>query len=262
MALHQRPRIVEQHLLRHPTKMAKRRLDAVHPRRLPLMAERLRVNPPRVAQRRDKQVHAQALAADRHPGLAKIDLQLMPGRCLKSNRRSRLGAHRPAPPRYRPLDRAQARRNPLLARQILAHHVGLAAMLPKPLGQPRLVPVQRFSLAAAPGSPANPRPRHTDEPSRGYIQTFWRSAQPPNQTPSAAASPRPHPASASDPPAAASAARETQPIRPLRAPPLTQRGSSSSCRHRSSFPCRPTGPRRAHFPLRYFRHRRSIRRPR
>ena len=202
MALHQRPRIVEQHLLRHPTKMAKRRLDAVHPRRLPLMAERFRVNPPRVAQRRDKQVHAQALAADRHPGLAKIDLQLMPGRCLKSNRRSRLGAHRPAPPRYRPLDRAQAHRNPLLARQILAHHVGLAAMLPKPLGQPRLVPVQRFSLAAAPGSPANPRPRHTDEPSRGYIQTFWRSAQPPNQTPSAAASPRPHPASASDPPAA------------------------------------------------------------
>jgi hypothetical protein len=51
MLLNQRPRVVEQHLLRHPAKMAKRCLNAVHPRRLPLMAKRLRVEPPRVSQR-------------------------------------------------------------------------------------------------------------------------------------------------------------------------------------------------------------------
>jgi hypothetical protein len=52
---------------------------------------RLHVGPPRVAERRQEQVDPHALAADRHPRLAEVDLQLPPRWCLEAQRRPRLG---------------------------------------------------------------------------------------------------------------------------------------------------------------------------
>jgi hypothetical protein len=45
--------------------------------------------------------------------------------------------------RDRSLDRPQAHRDPALARQILAHHVGIAAMPAQPFRQPVIEAVQR-----------------------------------------------------------------------------------------------------------------------
>ena len=53
MVLDQRPRIVEQHLLRHPAKALERALHAVEPGRLPLVPEGLHKRPSRIAKGRD-----------------------------------------------------------------------------------------------------------------------------------------------------------------------------------------------------------------
>jgi hypothetical protein len=103
---------------------------------------RLRKHPARIAQCRHEQVDPHALTGDRHPPLAEVDLQLMPRRRFKPQGRPRLGLQRLAQPGDRPLDRTQAHRQPFLAPQILAHDVGVAAMPPKPLGQPVLKPLQ------------------------------------------------------------------------------------------------------------------------
>ncbi len=138
----QRPGVVEQHLARHPAEVPERRLDAVEPGRLPVVAEGLDEYPARIAQRRHEQVDPHALAGDRHPRLAEVDLQLMTGRRLEAQRRPRLGPQRLAQSRRRPLDRAQAHRPPSLAQQILAHDVGVASMPPEPFSQPVLKPLQ------------------------------------------------------------------------------------------------------------------------
>jgi len=52
---------------------------------------------------------------------------------LEAQRRPRLRPQRLAQPPHRPLDRAQADRQPFLARQVLSHDVGIAAMPAKPL---------------------------------------------------------------------------------------------------------------------------------
>src|SRR6266853_6905232 len=87
----QRPRIVEQHLLRHPAKPAERAFHAVEPGRLPLMPERPHKWPPRIAQCRYEQMHPHRVAADRHPRLAKVDLQLLARRRLEPQAGARLG---------------------------------------------------------------------------------------------------------------------------------------------------------------------------
>ena len=142
MAVDQRARIVEKHLLRRSAEVAEGCLHPLQPSRLPLVPEGAHENPPGIAKRRHEQIEPHALAADRRPRLAEIDLQLMPRRRLEAQRRPRLRPQRLAQPPHRPLDRAQAHRQPFLARQVLAHDVGVAAMSAKPLRQPLLKPVE------------------------------------------------------------------------------------------------------------------------
>src|SRR6516225_131430 len=89
VAVDQGPGIVEEHFLRHAAEVAKRRLDAVKPNRLPLMPEGAHEEASRIAKRGDEQVEPQPLAADRRPCLTKVDLQLMPRRRLETQRRPR-----------------------------------------------------------------------------------------------------------------------------------------------------------------------------
>src|SRR5262245_64623329 len=76
MMRHQPTVIVEQHLFGDPAEVAECALDTSKPALLALIAKRPNIEPPRVAQRRHKQVHLRILIADRHTPLAKIDLQL------------------------------------------------------------------------------------------------------------------------------------------------------------------------------------------
>jgi hypothetical protein len=94
MIIDQCPRIVEQHLLRHPAKALERALHAVEPGRLPLVPEGPNKWPPRVAQGRYKQMDPHPLAADRHRGPAEVDLQLLARRRLKPQAGPRLGLQR------------------------------------------------------------------------------------------------------------------------------------------------------------------------
>jgi hypothetical protein len=101
------------------------------------------IDPARVAERGDEQENPHRLLADPHPAFAEVDLQLPPRRRLEAHRRQRLRRELAPQVRHRPLDRAQADDNPQLGRQLLAHHVGIAAVAAQPLGQPRPVPGQR-----------------------------------------------------------------------------------------------------------------------
>jgi hypothetical protein len=156
--------IVEQHLLRHAAEVAERRLDPVEPGRLALVPERTDKTAPRIAQRRHEQVHPDALAADRNPRLAEIDLQLTAGRRLKSHRHPCLGHERLPQRRDCPLDRAQADHNALLARQVLANDIGIAAVPAKPLGEPVLQPIQGLPTPRRPV--ARPAPGRDIAPNR------------------------------------------------------------------------------------------------
>ena len=123
--------------------MAERALDPLQPRRLPLMRERLRIHPPRIAQRGNKQVHPALLAAlHRDPALAEVDLQLAARRRFEPHRRQSRRRKLAAQVRHRPLHRPQARHHPQLGRQLLTHHVGVAAAAPEPLSHPLRVPRQ------------------------------------------------------------------------------------------------------------------------
>jgi hypothetical protein len=130
--------IVEQHLFGDPAEMTKCPLDTGKPTLLALVAERPHIEPPRVAQRRHKQVHLDVLTTDRHPALAKIDLQLLARRCLKSDRRSRFRLQGAPKVRYLPLDRPQAQPDPFLALELLANYIGIASMTAKTLRYPIL----------------------------------------------------------------------------------------------------------------------------
>lgn len=56
MVLHQRPRVVEQHLLRHAAEVIKGAFDSVKPGRLALVPKRPDITPPRIPERRLKQM--------------------------------------------------------------------------------------------------------------------------------------------------------------------------------------------------------------
>jgi transposase len=75
----------------------------------------------RVAERRYEQVDPDGLAADHHPLLAEVDLHLPAGRRLEPHGRPRLRRELPAQRCDRPLDRAQAHRDPVLGQQLLSH---------------------------------------------------------------------------------------------------------------------------------------------
>jgi hypothetical protein len=107
MVIHQRPRIVEQHLLRHPGKALERPLHPVKPRRLPLVPKGADKRPSRIAQGRHKQMQPHPLTADRRRGRAKVDLQLPARRGFKPQAGSRLGLQRLAQRRRRALHRPQ-----------------------------------------------------------------------------------------------------------------------------------------------------------
>jgi hypothetical protein len=142
MMLHQRPRIVEQHLSRHFAKPPERALHAVEPGRLPLVPEGSHNRPPRIAQCRHKQMHPHRGAADRHRGCPEIDLQLLARRRLKPQAGPRLGPQRLAHWRHCALRCAQRHRDAVLAQQVLTHHIAIAAMPSKALCQPLLQAVE------------------------------------------------------------------------------------------------------------------------
>jgi hypothetical protein len=142
MAVDQGPGIIERHLARNPAEIGEGALHAVEPGRLPLAPERLDAAAPRIGKGRHEQADAPALAVDRHAQLAEIDLQPPARRRLETNRRPGLRPQRPAQRRRRALHRAPADDQPVLARQILANHVGIAPALPKPLRQPVREPLK------------------------------------------------------------------------------------------------------------------------
>ena len=200
MVIDQRPRIVEQDLLRHPAKALERALHAVEPGRLPLVPEGPDKRPSRVAQGRHKQVHPHPLAADRHRDPAKVDLQLLARRRLKPQARPRLGLQRLAQRHCRALHRPQRHRQPVLAQQVLAHHIAVAAMPTKTLRQPLLEPVET-PLAARPGeSPPSRPPPDNASPYSGCTPTRRQSASSPSPICATAPPPPPRPAPASSPP--------------------------------------------------------------
>jgi hypothetical protein len=70
------------------------------------MPKGLHEHTPRVAECGHEQKQPHALLADRHTHLAEVHLQLMPGRCLETQRRTRLSRNGLAQRRDSPLDRA------------------------------------------------------------------------------------------------------------------------------------------------------------
>ena len=126
---HQRLGIVHQHGARHPAEVPEGAFHAVQPRPLGLILERRHELPPGIAQRGHEQMHRRAPAIHRHGHLTEIHLQLIPRRRLETPRRQ-LACPPPTAQRlHRPFHRAQ----------LLADHVGVAAVTFEPLRQPRLV---------------------------------------------------------------------------------------------------------------------------
>ncbi|CCW18088.1 hypothetical protein EBBID32_24380 [Sphingobium indicum BiD32] len=88
-------------------------------------------------------MHAHPLVGDPCSDLAKIDLKLMPGTSLKANRRALLRLQLPPPGLNPKLDRSQPNYDPVLARQLLTHDVGVTAVPKEPLAKPVLQSVKR-----------------------------------------------------------------------------------------------------------------------
>ena len=95
-----------------------------------------------MAERRHEQVDPHPLAADRHPRLAEVDLQLPSRRRLEAQRRPRLGRELAPIGLHRPLHGAQADLDPPLALEILAHDIRVAPVSVEPLTQPLLQPIE------------------------------------------------------------------------------------------------------------------------
>jgi hypothetical protein len=141
---HQCPGVVEQDLLGHPAKFRERTFQSVEPALLPFVAECPDVMPARIAERGNEQIRANLAPADLDQALAKIDLELLARRRLKPHRCPRLRRKLLPIRLHRPLHRAQADDDSLLGGQLLADHVGIAAMTAQALPQPGLLPVERL----------------------------------------------------------------------------------------------------------------------
>ena len=142
VAHHERARVVHQHLLRHAAKGCECALEAAEPVLLLLGPERPHMQPPRVPERRHEHERLDPGATDLDQTLAEVDLQLSAGRRFEPRRRQSFRFERLPVRLHRPLQSPPAHRQPLLGQQILAHHVGVAAMPHEPLAQPVLVPVK------------------------------------------------------------------------------------------------------------------------
>jgi hypothetical protein len=138
-------RIIEQHFRRNPAEPQERPFHAFKPVGLALPERGANVQPPRVAQRRHEQMHPHPLAADPHPRVAKVDLQLPARRRLEPHRRALLRLQLPTPALHPKLHRAKPNHDPMFARQLLAHYVRVAAMPEKPFPQPIIQTVKRSS---------------------------------------------------------------------------------------------------------------------
>ena len=84
--------------------------------------------PPRIPERCDKQVHLDPLTGDRHRDFTEIDLQLLAGSRFEAHSSHLRCAQFPPEWRHRALHRAQRHRDAVLALQVLAHHIRIAAM--------------------------------------------------------------------------------------------------------------------------------------
>ena len=152
---HQRSRVVHQHLLRHTAPVAEPLLQALEPVVLLLAAEGPHQQPPGEPQRQHAQVHPHPLAGDPHHALTKIRLQLLARWRLKPHRRQCRVAQLPPPGLHRTFHRSQAHRDPLLALQLLTHHIGIAAMGQEPFPQPGPLAIEnRVAAWLAVGLPA------------------------------------------------------------------------------------------------------------
>ena len=177
MVVHQRAGVVEQDLLRDPAEVREGAFDAVEPGRLPLVAKRLHVAASRVAQRRHEQIQPRRFAADHHPRLAEVDLQLAPGRRLEADRRPRLSLQRPPQRRHGALHRPQADDKAVLAHQLLAYHVGIAPVLAETLGEPALKAAQHLgTLRLLVGRPA----ARSEVSPHGHVAAAKLPRDPPN----------------------------------------------------------------------------------
>src|SRR5262249_11536827 len=141
---YQGPGVVQQDLLRHSAELGKRAFQSVEPALLSLVAKRPDVMPARITERGNEQIRAHFAAADLDQALTKIDLHLLARRCLKPHRRPRLRRKFLAIPLHRPLNRAQADGDALLGSQLLADHVGVAAMTAQGPPQPALLAAEPF----------------------------------------------------------------------------------------------------------------------
>jgi hypothetical protein len=117
-------------------------LQPVEPRRLAGVREDAHVQPARVAQRRDEEVQPLAHAGDVHRALAEVDLELIARGRLEAHGRPRLGPQCLPQRRDRALDGAERHGDPVVAREVLAHDVGIATVLRESGGEPRLEAVQ------------------------------------------------------------------------------------------------------------------------
>jgi len=168
MRAHQRSRIVEQHLYRmipkscrlfgqdhaqtpgDPAELSKRTFESGKPALLAFMAERPHLQAARIAKRRDQQQRLDLDAGDVDQALANIDLRLLAGRRLKSCRRPSL-RRKGSPIRLnRPLDRAQADDDAFLAGELLAHHIGVAAVALKAFLEPAAMIVEQLAPSRLP----------------------------------------------------------------------------------------------------------------
>src|ERR1700761_2857570 len=132
----QRLGVVEQNLPRYAAKGTEGTLQSVKPAILPLMSIRAHMQSPRVAEGRDKEEDLDRSTANLDPAFTKVDLQLFTRLGLKPQRRTRCSNQFPSQRRRCAFDRPQADDQTFLGRQLLANHIGIAAMAVKPLGDP------------------------------------------------------------------------------------------------------------------------------
>jgi hypothetical protein len=83
-----------------------------------LAQERSHVDPSRIAEHGDEEVHAHLSLGDEHASLAEVDLELVARRCLEANRRNLSRTTSLSVRRDRPLQRAQLDCDPSLAEKL------------------------------------------------------------------------------------------------------------------------------------------------
>ncbi|EPX76413.1 hypothetical protein Salmuc_00299 [Salipiger mucosus DSM 16094] len=136
--------VVEQHFLRHTAEAAEGSFHALEPVFLALPGEGAHVQPPGVAESGYEEEHLHLRAANLHPSLTEVDLQLLTGAGLEANRGPRFRPQLLPQRRDRPLHGPEADRDALLRSQLLTHHIRVPGVLPKALRHPILQAVEHL----------------------------------------------------------------------------------------------------------------------